>query len=125
MKPGPVLAIIIAVLGLSAVVFAFVTNASPYVTVTEAKTMKGNNLHVAGELILGSVQTNPGARLVTFDMKDDNGDVMSVRYQGPPPNNLRSATRVVAVGKFEGGKLHSEKLLLKCPSKYESETAKS
>jgi len=125
MKPGPVLAIVIAVLGLSAVVFAFVTNASPYVTVSEARTLKGDNLHVAGELVLESVQTNPAKRLVTFDMKDDHGDILSVRYEGPPPNNLRSATRVVAVGKFEGGQLHSEKLLLKCPSKYESETAKS
>lgn len=110
---------------MSAVVFAFVTNASPYVTVAQAKTMKGNNLHVAGELMLETVQSNPAARLVTFNLKDDTGDIIAVRYQGVTPANLRAATRVVAVGGYRNGEFQSEKLLLKCPSKYESEKPKS
>jgi len=125
MKPGPIIAVVLALLGMSAVVFAFVTNASPYVTVAQAKTMKGNNLHVAGELMLETVQSNPAARLVTFNLKDDAGDIIAVRYQGVTPANLRAATRVVAVGGYRNGEFQSEKLLLKCPSKYESEKPKS
>lgn len=125
MKTGPLLATVLAATGMAAVVYAFVLNASPYVSVNEAKRMKGDDLHVAGVMVPNTLRVNSALRQVSFDLKDDHGEVLPIRYVGPPPANLESATRVVAVGGYHDGVLKSEKLLLKCPSKYESETKKS
>lgn len=121
MKTGPLIAILIAALGLTAVVFAFLQNASPYVSVAEAKTTKGDNLHLAGAIIKESILVRSTVPEVRFEVRDDNGDRLPVVYAGHPPANLSSATRVVAVGGYADGAFKSHKLLLKCPSKYESE----
>ena len=120
MKFGAIAAIVLTLAGLSAMVFAFLTNASPYVGVAEAQVTQGDNLHVAGAIELGSVSTNISKAEVRFKLKDDKGDTMQVVYHGPPPANLGTATKVVAVGGMKDGDFHSGKLLIKCPSKYES-----
>jgi hypothetical protein len=55
MKAGTLVAGLVAVGGLGAVVAAFLGNASPYVTVAEAKTMRGDNLHLAGDIVPGTL----------------------------------------------------------------------
>jgi cytochrome c-type biogenesis protein CcmE len=54
-------------------------------------------------------------------MHDDGGQNMNVVYRGPKPGNFEQAEAVVAIGKFHGDALQSDQLLVKCPSKYESE----
>ena len=44
---------------------------------------------------------------------------MRVAYKGLKPGNFNDATQVVAIGRFHGGTLEAEKLLVKCPSKYQ------
>lgn len=121
MKAGTLVAGLVAVGGLGAVVAAFLGNASPYVTVAEAKTMRGDNLHLAGDIVPGSLDSSVPDRLVRFQLKDQAGQKMTVVYRGAPPANMGSATKVVAVGGSEGSEFRARKLLLKCPSKYESE----
>lgn len=121
MRWGLLIAVVVGVGGLAAMVTTFITGASPYVTVAEAKVVQGDSLHLAGEIIQGTLQANPSAGVVRFQIKDDNGDFATIVYNGPPPSNMNEATRVVAIGKMKGEEFHSRKLLLKCPSKYESE----
>jgi cytochrome c-type biogenesis protein CcmE len=44
---------------------------------------------------------------------------MQVIYTGPPPQDMSLATEIVAIGSMQGAEFHSNKLLVKCPSKYE------
>jgi cytochrome c-type biogenesis protein CcmE len=120
MKTGAIIAGLVAVVGLSAMVFAFLTNASPYVTIAEAKAMPGDNLHVAGDLDKSTISTNAVQHEVRFTLKDEKGDRVPVVYHGAPPANMGEATKVVAVGGMKGPEFHASKLLIKCPSKYES-----
>ncbi len=121
MKLGAILAVALSAVGLSAVVFAFMTNASPYVTVKEAQARTGDNQHLAGDIVPGTLLTDLNAGTVKFDLKDQSGQVCKVLYTGPPLTNLGSATKLVAIGGMKDGTFMSNKLLLKCPSKYESE----
>lgn len=117
-----IVVVLVSVLALSGVVFAFLMQSSPYVTVAEAKEMRGDNLHLAGLIVPGSIQTstNSGAS-VSFMLQDDKGEMLSVVYGRPAPPNLRTADRVVAIGGYKDGAFVARDLLLKCPSKYESD----
>ena len=121
MKRGTLVAVILTVVGLCAVVFSFVKNASPYVTVAQAKVSNGDNLHLYGEIDKASIIISAGSSTVSFEITDEEGGVARVLYQGSPPNNLNEADHVVAVGGMNGDIFEAHKLMLKCPSKYESE----
>lgn len=110
----------VSVVALSGAVVAFLANASPYVTVAQAKSSKADNLHLAGDIVPGSVDVNPLQRTARFMVKDLNGDSLLV-VSDDVPTNMGEATKVVAVGGMQGDHFQARKLLLKCPSKYESE----
>jgi cytochrome c-type biogenesis protein CcmE len=112
-------------LALAAVVVAFMSNASPYVTIEQAKNNSGTRLHLAGDILKPSVKTDLVNHTLLFDVKDKNGDVITVKHLGEPPANMNEATEVVAIGKMEGDKFVSEKLLVKCPSRYEGKAKPS
>lgn len=63
-------------------------------------------------------------RTFTFYMVDDHGNQMKVVYNGTIPNNFESAKSVVVTGQYENGYFHANSILTKCPSKYESQSAK-
>ena len=44
---------------------------------------------------------------------------MPVVYRGIKPGNFRDAISIVAIGRFQDGRIEAEKLLVKCPSKYQ------
>lgn len=111
----------VSVTALSGAVFAFLANASPYVTVAQAKvTEKADNLHLKGDILTETVEIKPQARTCEFVLKDDHGQTMQVVSSDIPPN-MGEATMVVAVGGMEGEIFKARKLLVKCPSKYQSE----
>lgn len=121
MKRGTLVAVILTVVGLCAVVFSFVKNASPYVTVAQAKASSGDNLHLYGDIDKASIRIGAGSKTVSFKITDEEGGVATVLYKGAPPNNLNEAVQVVAIGSMKGDTFEAHKLMLKCPSKYESE----
>jgi cytochrome c-type biogenesis protein CcmE len=113
MKAGVIVSCVIAIgagIGLTTI---FVNNASPYVTIKEVEGTQ--KVHVVGEIVQSTLQQNTLAREVSFQLKDDTGS-MPVKYVGPPQSNLSSATKVVVI--------EANQMLVKCPSKYESEGAK-
>lgn len=121
MMKGPVITTVVALLAMTGVVAAFLTNASPYVTVAQARESSSNRLHLLGSLEKGSIQTDFKHGAMTFRLKDPKGEICTVRHMGEPPSNLAEAKEVVAVGAMQGGEFVSEQLLLKCPSKYEGD----
>lgn len=105
-------------------------DASQYVTFKEAKALadKGSttSIHVVGGLkkdaqgnILG-LQYEPSIdpNRFVFTLVDDNQEEHQVIYNQPKPNDFERSEKVVVVGKFKNNKFHAEKILMKCPSKY-------
>lgn len=118
---GAIISGLVAIVAIIGLMTVFVTSASPYVTVAQARQAEGDNLHLAGDLVKGSIVNDLRTRQLRFELKDEKGDVMPVVYTGPPPSNMGEATKVVAIGGYKEGALHSDQLLIKCPSKYEGE----
>lgn len=97
---------------------SFQSSLTPYVTVAEAKNARGT-VQVSG--LLADFGTYDQAGNFTFTMKDDQNNTLKVLYKHPRPSNFEQATGVVAIGRYEGGVLQAESLLVKCPSKYEEQ----
>jgi cytochrome c-type biogenesis protein CcmE len=72
-----------------------------------------------GILDKSSISNDFREQTIRFRIKDTNGDSMQVIYTGPPPQDMSQATEIVAIGSMQGAEFHSNKLLVKCPSKYE------
>ena len=63
--------------------------------------------------------------MFVFSISDEEtGETMLVRYKGVKPDNFDEAYHVVAIGKYTGDAFAADKLLIKCPSKYEAEKGK-
>lgn len=121
MKKGPVITMLVVLLALAGVVTAFMQSASPYVTIKQAKQMRADRMHLAGDILPGTLRTDTTSGFVSFGVKDASGDTISVEHRGQVPANMTAATKVVAIGTVEGDVFVSQDLLLKCPSRYESE----
>ena len=107
-------------LAVGGVIYAFMTNSSPYVTVAQARSGTAERMHMAGDIVKETVHQDLANHTLIFDVKDTTGQV-TVVYSGTPPQNMGEANKVVAIGAMKGGKFVSDSLLVKCPSKYESE----
>jgi cytochrome c-type biogenesis protein CcmE len=119
---GAVVTGVVATLAMGGVLAAFIKNASPYVTVAEAKQSHADGVHLAGDLVKNSIQTDPTSGEIKFQLKDQEGQLANVVYVGSTPGNLSEATKVVAVGGMDAKNVFvSHQLLIKCPSKYESQ----
>jgi len=71
-----------------------------------------------GKLEKDSVKNDFKDHAITFRIRDNNNEEATIVYTGPP-QDMSEATDVVAIGTMQGDQFHSEKLLIKCPSKYE------
>lgn len=120
MKVGVLVAVGVALAATAGLTTIFVNNASPYLTIKEVADQP-NKAHVVGKLVPDTLKQNVMQRETLFTMQDETG-TMKVRYTGPPQSNLEHADKVVVIGKMKDGTFHSEQMLVKCPSKYESET---
>lgn len=104
-------------------------DASSYVTFQEAKAMseagKTKKIHVVGELpksengqVLG-IQPSPDMLTFSFDMVDQNNEVQRVYYNQPMPTDFLRSEQVVVIGSYKQDKFVADKILMKCPSKYQ------
>ncbi len=103
---------------------AFVQNASPFVTVAQAKQSSDDQLQLYGAIVKDSIKNDFKHHVLTFMLRDEKGDTLPVRYTGEIPSELDQIPKVVAVGGMSGSEFRSSKLLVKCPSKYEADKPK-
>lgn len=121
MKAGVLVSIAVASLALMGMTLAFLNNASPYVTVSEAGKIQGENLHIVGDVLPNTLSLDMAKSVLRFKLRDEEGTTVPVEYVGPPPSNMGSVSKVVAVGGMKGDHFEARKLIIKCPSKYEGE----
>ncbi len=97
---------------------AFRQSLTPYVSFAEAKT-GATKVQVAGGLVPDSPRYLDETSQLRFVLVDEQGENLTVLYGGVVPGNFEEATEIVVVGRFEDGVFAAEKLLTKCPSKYQ------
>ena len=103
--------------------YFFADSVTPYVSVAEARTSE-RNVQVKG-LPDDTVEPHMENNMFVFSISDEEtGETMLVRYKGVKPDNFDEAYHVVAIGKYTGDAFAADKLLIKCPSKYEAEKGK-
>jgi len=130
MKTKHIVSIIVIAVAI-VIVISMTGDASSYVTFNEAKELseKGfkKSIHVVGELpknaggeIVG-IEESPDKLSFKFEMIDENGSRQKVLHANPVPTDFTRSEQVVIVGAYEGENFIAEKILLKCPSKYQEE----
>ncbi|MHA4742147.1 cytochrome c maturation protein CcmE domain-containing protein [Dyadobacter sp. MSC1_007] len=107
-------------------------DASTYVDFTKAKEMAqdGDNesIHVvgklkkdaAGQIIDMEYRPEIDPNLFVFTLVDNNNVEQKVVYKNTKPQDFDKSEQVVVVGKMKDGQFSAEKILMKCPSKYEN-----
>ena len=97
-----------------------------YVSIAEAKTAT-HNVQVTGKIDFDVVNYNADDSRLEFAIYDIESDQpttaerMNVVYYGVVPGNFDQATSVVLIGKPEQDSFVADKMLVKCPSKYQGE----
>ena len=97
---------------------AFQKTLTPYLSFDEAKKTKGV-VQVMGALDKESDRYDDRTEQLSFELVDPNGHRMPVVYRGLRPGNFKDAISIVAIGRYQDGRIEAEKLLVKCPSKYQ------
>jgi cytochrome c-type biogenesis protein CcmE len=97
---------------------AFKSSLTPYVSFAQARSSR-DAVQVAGKLVPGSGHFDQASSLLLFTLRDEQGNTLDVAYKGVKPGNFEEAKQVVAIGRFDGHRLQAERLLVKCPSKYQ------
>jgi cytochrome c-type biogenesis protein CcmE len=106
---------------------AFKETLTPYVPYETAR--RGDRVvQVAGALEKGSSSYAAAEESLYFTLKDPaTSENLRVRYKGLKPANFEDAISIVAIGRFdkEAAEFEADKLLVKCPSKYQGAEVKT
>ncbi len=131
MKTPAIIGMLIILSALAFGAKAFVTNLTPYVSFAQARQSQNGTVQIMGPLDKNSIQsTTEGLR---FDIlaKDNPKDRMTVLFKESKPSNFSLAIEVTAIGRYQPGAtpnsgiFHADKLLVKCPSKYQGTEAET
>lgn len=130
MKKSHIFGILIIAVAI-VVIMSTAGDASAYVTFEDAKEMaasgNANKIHVVGKLRKDGdgnvVGIYPSANMLSFkfEMVDENNEVQTVYHANPMPTDFLRSEQVVVVGAYQNDRFIAEKILLKCPSKYQEE----
>ncbi|MBN1482915.1 cytochrome c maturation protein CcmE [candidate division KSB1 bacterium] len=127
MKPKIIIGVVIIIAALGFLIFSgFKDNASYYLTVSELYAKEdithADGIRIHGYVDPATIEWDSQAIEVYFKLYDQ-GDTLQVYYQGVKPDQLADAQQVVAEGYLRpDGVFQANRILLKCPSKYEVNT---
>ena len=100
---------------------SFKETLTPYVSYADAR-VTDRVVQVAGGLAPGSSSYDAEREALVFALEhEETGETLPVRYHGVKPANFEDAVSIVAIGRWESesSEFHADKLLVKCPSKYQ------
>jgi cytochrome c-type biogenesis protein CcmE len=105
---------------------SFKQTLTPYVSYTQAREAS-RVVQVAGALEKGSSSYEDARDFLYFTIQDPKThENLRVRYKGLKPANFEDAISIVAIGQYDEGskEFEANKLLVKCPSKYQGAEVK-
>ena len=129
-----ILVIIAAAVG---VIISTAGDASTYVCFRDAKEMAAdgvdNKVHVVGKLkkdpsghIVGmEYQPEVDPNMFKFVLIDNNKEEQTVIYHNPKPQDFDRSEQIVIIGNVQKDIFVADKILMKCPSKYEDKELKA
>ncbi|MEQ8239995.1 MAG: cytochrome c maturation protein CcmE [Cyclobacteriaceae bacterium] len=134
MKKTHIIGIIVIAIAIG-VIMTTAGDASAYVAFDDAQRMaesgNSNKIHVVGKLpkkndgeIYG-IQKSPDMMSFSFKMVDENNRIEQVFHPNPMPTDFLRSEQVVVIGSYKNDRFVADKILLKCPSKYQEEGIKS
>ena len=133
MKKSHIFGIIIIGMAIM-IIISTAGDASTYVSFDEAKVMADNgnqnNIHVVGTLLkdeygeIVGIEDSEDKLSFSFIMVDDNSHQQKVHYQKPMPPDFTRSEKVVVVGSYDQQAFLADKILMKCPSKYQETEVK-
>lgn len=100
---------------------SFKDAATPYISYEQARS-DPRVVQVAGGLLEGTSRYDEQSEALFFTLEDpETQDTLPVRYSGLKPANFEDAVSIVAIGRYDAAseEFHADKLLVKCPSKYQ------
>ncbi len=101
----------------------FIDSLSPYVSFGEARTIAGT-VQIKGDIIRDNVAFDQENKKLIFRLRDETGEEAVIVYAGAKPEGLEHATGIVAIGKYQNNQFMAEKLLVKCPTKYQGSVSR-
>lgn len=105
---------------------SFKQTLTPYVSYRQAQ--EANRIvQVAGGLQKGSSKYVAAEESLYFTIQEpESRDTLRVRYKGLKPANFEDAISIVAIGQYDESteEFAADKLLVKCPSKYQGAEVK-
>lgn len=120
MKKTHILGIIIIAISIG-VILSTLIDSSTYAQFSELRSTPGVEQQVVGELVREkSIVYEPekDANLFTFYMIDKTGQEQKVFFHGNKPQDFERSEQLVVTGAFVDGEFHANRILMKCPSKY-------
>lgn len=120
MKKTHIIAIAIIAVAVG-VIISTLADSSTFVDFQTAAQSPGKTYQVVGVLNKDKEMVyNPAANanLFTFYMLDNNGLEKQVHYAGSKPQDFERSEQVVLTGYMQEDIFYAEKILMKCPSKY-------
>lgn len=120
MKKSHIVLIIVIAVAVGAIISS-IADASTYAQFSVAEQNPDEEFQVVGQLNKEKeihYSPNENANLFSFYMIDNGGVERKVFFQGAKPQDFERSDQVVVTGKFKDGAFHAEKILMKCPSKY-------
>jgi cytochrome c-type biogenesis protein CcmE len=130
MKKSHIIAILVIASAI-AIIVSTAGDASTYVTFDQAYQMAsvGNktSIHVVGDLKKDAqgkildLENGTDNLSFTFILLDENKKEQKVYYNEPMPPDFTRSEKVVVIGSYRGDLFVADKILLKCPSKYQEQ----
>jgi cytochrome c-type biogenesis protein CcmE len=120
MKNTHIIIIALIAVAIGAIISTY-GDSSTYEGFTKAAENPDKEYHVVGVLNKEKPREyNPqlDANLFTFYLIDEQGKESKVVYRAPEPADFERSEKVVLIGKMNGDHFEANKILLKCPSKY-------
>ena len=120
MKKIHIIGIVVIALAIGMILSTF-ADSSTYASFTEATKSPEQEFHVVGKLNKEKpLEYNPekNANLFGFYLIDRDGQERKVLFNGSKPQDFERSEQVVITGKMNGQAFSADKILMKCPSKY-------
>ena len=128
MKKTHIIAILVIASSI-AIIVSTAGDASSYVTFDQAYQMatvgNSSSIHVVGALKkdqqgeITGLEKGPDNLSFSFILLDENNKEQKVYYNEPMPPDFTRSEKVVVIGGYRGNLFVADKILLKCPSKYQ------
>ena len=118
------LALLVVIAVLIGFIVSIASDYSSYKTFSTAESNTERDFQIVGFLEKEQpIDYNPekDANHFTFFMKDNDGQVRKVIFNGAKPQDFERSESLVLTGRMKGEDFYATKLLMKCPSKYKND----